>query len=143
MLFVKKKDRNMRLCVDYGQMNKATIKNKYPLPRIDDLIDQLRGAAVFSKLDLRFGYHQIKVKEEDIPKATFRIRYGYYEFTVLWFGLTNAPFVWTTDCEKSFLELKEKLTTTLVLVLPDPSGPFEARFGLYLDAKLERGGLCL
>jgi hypothetical protein len=88
---VKKKDHTLRLCVDYHPLNEVTIKNKYPLPRIDLLFDQLAGAKVFSKIDLRSGYHQIKIRPEDIPKTTFTTRYGLYEYLIMSFGLTNAP----------------------------------------------------
>ena len=91
MLFVKKKDGTLRLCVDYRQLNKVTVKNKYPLPHIDDLFDQLKDAGVFSKIDLRLGYYQMGVKDTSIPKTAFRTRYGHYEFLVMPFGLTNAP----------------------------------------------------
>ena len=88
VLFVKKKDGSFRMCIDYRQLSKVTVKNKYPLPRIDDLFDQLQGACTFSKINLRSGYHQLKIRAADVPKTAFRTRYGHYEFLVIYFGLT-------------------------------------------------------
>ncbi|GJY90973.1 putative reverse transcriptase domain-containing protein, partial [Tanacetum coccineum] len=93
MLFVKKKDGSFRMCIDYRELNKLTVKNRYPLLRIDDLFDQLQGSSVYSKIDLRSGYHQLRIREEDIPITAFWTRYGHYEFQVMSFGLTNAPAV--------------------------------------------------
>ena len=91
VLFAKKKEKSLRLCIDYRQLNRFTIKNRYPLPRIDDLFDHLRGARVYSKIDLRTGYHQLRVTETDNPKTMFSTCYGHFEFTVMPFGLANAP----------------------------------------------------
>ncbi|GJW04366.1 putative reverse transcriptase domain-containing protein [Tanacetum coccineum] len=93
VLFVKNKDGSFRMCIDYWELIKLTVKNRYPLPRIDDLFDQIQGSSVYSKIDLRSGYHQLRVWEKDIPKTAFRTRYGHYEFQVILFGLTNAPAV--------------------------------------------------
>ena len=91
VLFVKKKDGTLRMCIDYRQINKVIVKNKYLLPRIEDLFDQLKGAGVFSKIDLRSRYYQLRVKDVNVPKTAFKTRYGHYEFLVMPFGLTNAP----------------------------------------------------
>ena len=100
-MFIKKKDRTMRLCIDYSQFNKIIIKNKYPLSRIADLFDQLQGASAFFKIDLRFGYHQLRIKDSNVSKTAFSTRYGYYEFLVMSFGLMNAP--------AAFIDLKNRI----------------------------------
>ncbi|KAK6158149.1 hypothetical protein DH2020_005463 [Rehmannia glutinosa] len=188
VLFVKKKDGTLRLCIDYRQLNRVTVKNKYPLPRIDDLFDQLQGARVFSKIDLMSGYHQLKIAENDIPKTAFRTRYGHYEFLVMPFGLTNAPAVFMAlmnnvfrpyldkfvivfiddiliysksseeheqhlmivlqtlrekqlydSCQKSFDELKKRLTTVPVLTIPSGTDGFV----VYSDASYQGLGCVL
>ena len=114
MLFVKKKDGSLRLCIDYQELNKVTVKNKYPLPRIDDLFDQFVGASVLSKIDLRSGYHQLKIKKEDVPKTAFRTRYGHYEFLVLPFGLTNAPAFFMDLMNRVFRPFLDKFVVVLI-----------------------------
>ena len=102
VLFVKKKDESMLLCIDYQQLNRITVKNKYPLLRIDDLLDQLKDATVFSKIDLRLGYWQLQVAETLIPKTAFRTRYEHYKFFVMLFGLMNAPAAFISLINKTF-----------------------------------------
>ncbi|KAL0558790.1 hypothetical protein IC582_003372 [Cucumis melo] len=116
VLFVKKKDGSMRLCIDYRELNKVTVKNRYPLPRIDDLFDQLQEATVFSKIDLRSGYHQLRIKDGDVPKTAFRSRYGHYEFIVMSFGLTNAPAVFMDLMNRVF---REFLDTFMIVFIDD------------------------
>jgi hypothetical protein len=113
VIFVPK-DGTQRLCVDYRALNEVTVKNKYSLPWIDVLFDQLRGACVFSKIDLRSGYHQLKVRECDIPKTVFVLRYGLYEFTVMPFGLTNAPAYFMYMMNKVFMEYLDKFVVVFI-----------------------------
>nr|GEW06658.1 putative reverse transcriptase domain-containing protein [Tanacetum cinerariifolium] len=132
VLFVKKKDGSFRMCIDYQELNKLTMKNRYPLPRIDDLFDQLQGSSVYSKIDLRSGYHQLRVQEEDIPKTTFRTQHRHYEFQVMSFGLTNAHAV--------FMDLmNRKFCSASILALPEGSEDFV----VYCDASIKGLGAVL
>jgi hypothetical protein len=114
VLFVEKKDGTQRMCVEYRSLNKVTIKNKYPLPRIEDLFDQMKGAGVFSKIDFRFGYHQLRIRESDIPKTAFHTRYGLYEYTVMSFGLTNAWAYFMYLMNKVFMEYLDKFVVVFI-----------------------------
>ena len=110
VIFILNKDGSWRLCIDYCQLNKETIKNQYPLPRIDDLFDQMKGAMVFSNIDFQSRYHPLWIKENDIPKTTFKMRFGHYEFTVLPFGLINAPGVFMILMNGVLHEYLDKFT---------------------------------
>jgi hypothetical protein len=114
VLFVKKKDGTLRLCIDFRQLNKVIVKNKYPLSRIDDLFNQLKGEKIFLKIDLRSGYHQVRIKDEDINKTAFRTRYGHYEFTVVLFGMSNAPVVFMCLMNGVFRDYLDKFVTVFL-----------------------------
>jgi hypothetical protein len=114
VLFVQKKEGSQGMYVDYRTLNDVTMKNKYPLPRIEDLFDQMRGARVFSKIDLRSGYHQMRIRPSDIPKTAFSTRYGLYEFTVMSFGLTNAPAYFMNLMNKVFMEFLDRFVVVFI-----------------------------
>jgi hypothetical protein len=114
VLFMEKKDGTKRMCIDYRALNEVTIKNKYPLPRIEDLFDQLRGANVFSKIDLRSGYHQLRIRPSDIPKTTFITKYGLYEYTFMSFGLMNAPSFFMYLMNSVFMDYQDKFVVVFI-----------------------------
>jgi hypothetical protein len=111
---VEKKDGTRRMCIDYRALNEVTIKNKYPLPRIEDMFGQLRGANVFSKIDLRSGYHQLRIRPLDIPKTTFITKYGLYEFTVMSFGLMNALAFFMNLMNSVFMDYHDKFVVVFI-----------------------------
>ena len=115
VLFSKKKDKTLQLCIDYRQLNKVTIKNRYHLPRIDYLFDQLRGARVYSKIDLRTGYHQLRVREANIPKTAFRTQYEHFEFTVMPFGLTNTPMAFMDLMHRVFQHYLDRFVDDILI----------------------------
>jgi hypothetical protein len=114
VLFVEKKYGTQWMCIDYRSLNEVTTKNKYPLPRIEDLFDQMKGAGVFSKIDLRSGYHLLRTWESDIPKTAFHTWYGLYEYTVMSFGLTNAPAYFMYLMNKMFMEYLDKFVVVFI-----------------------------
>jgi hypothetical protein len=140
VLFVKKKNRSMRMCIDYQELNKVTIKNQCPLPRIDDL----QGVQVFSKVDLHSGYHQVRVKEEDIPKTAFRTHYGHYEFLVMSFGLTNALAAFMDTMNKVFQNYLDQFIVVFIddiLIYSRTSKEHEEHLRKALE-RLRREKLC-
>jgi hypothetical protein len=136
LIFVPKKDDTQRLCMDYHALNEVTVKNKYMLPRIDDLFNQLHGACVFSKIDLRSGYHQLKIQECDILKTAFVLRYGLYEYTVMSCGLTNAPAYFMYLMNKVFMAYLDKFVMLFIhdiLVYSRSEGEHEDHLHLVLQ----------
>ena len=136
VLLVEKKDKSLRMVVDYQALNEVTIKNKYPLPMINDIFDQLQGAKVFSKIDLRSGYHQLKIREKDIPKTAFTTRYGLYEYTIMSFGLTNAPAYFMSMMNKVFMEFLDKFVVVFIddiLVYSKTEGEHKEHLRLALE----------
>jgi hypothetical protein len=136
VIFVEKKDGTQRMCVDYRLVNEVTIKNKYPLPRIEDLFDQMRGAKVFSKIDLHSGYHQMKIRWSDIPKIAFTTRYGLYEYTVMSFGLSNAPAYFMYLMNKVFMEYLDNFIVVFIddiLIYYKTEGEHEEHLRLVLQ----------
>ncbi|GJV42598.1 putative reverse transcriptase domain-containing protein [Tanacetum coccineum] len=136
VLFVKKKDGSLRMCIDYRELNKLTIKNRYPLLRIDDLFDQLQGSRYFSKIDIRSGYHQLRVHEDDIPKTAFRTRYRHFEFTVMPFGLTNAPAVFMDLMNRVCKPYLDKFVIVFIddiLIYSKTKEDHEVHLGLVLE----------
>nr|GEV86098.1 putative reverse transcriptase domain-containing protein [Tanacetum cinerariifolium] len=136
VLFVKKKDGSLRMCIDYRELNKLTIKNRYPLPRMDYLFDQLQGSHYFSKIDLRPGYHQLRMHEDDIPKTAFRMRYGHFEFIVMPFGLTNAPAVFMDMMNRVYKPYLDKFVIVFIddiLIYSNTKEDHEVHLGLVLE----------
>jgi hypothetical protein len=136
VLFVEKKDGTQQMCVDYRLLNEVTIKNKYPLSQIEDLFDQMKGASIFSKIDLRSGYHQLKIWESDIPKAVFCTRYGSYEYTMMSFGLTNALAYFMYLMNKVFMEYLDKLIVVFIndiLIFSKTEEEYEKHLRLVLE----------
>ncbi|GKE80540.1 putative reverse transcriptase domain-containing protein [Tanacetum coccineum] len=136
VLFVKKKDGSFRMCINYRELNKLTIKNRYPLHRIDDLFDQLQGSQYFSKIDLRSGYHQLRVYEDNIPKTAFRTCYGHFEFTVMPFGLTNAPTVFMDLMNRVFRPYLDNFVIVFIddiLIYSNTREEHEVHLGLVLE----------
>ena len=111
---MKKKEGSLHMCIDYRELNKLTIKKRYPLPRIDDLFDQLQGKTVFSKIDLRTGYHKLRIRDGDVPKTALRMRYRHYEFLVMSFGLTNAPAAFMDPMNRVFKDYLDKFVIVFI-----------------------------